>query len=152
MKLFVTALFLLFLTSLNILAQSDTLIVRLKNGQTEKIAINQIQKIQFENILAVRESSSTNSKLSIAGNYPNPFSEKTSLEFEIANSGSIEIIIYDNSGKIIQTLKCENCQAGKSALQWDCMDLNNNRVQSGVYYYEVRFGSDVQSRRMILIR
>lgn len=152
MKLLVTTLFLLLLTSINIYAQSDTLVVKLKDGQTEKIAISQIQKIQFENISIVKEQASSNFTLRVDGNYPNPFSEQTSLEFEIANTGTVEIIIFDNSGKQIQTLKCENCQAGKNSLQWNCQDSNNSRVHSGVYYYEVRFRTDVQAKKMIMVK
>ncbi len=152
MKLFITFLAFIVAFSIQAMAQSDALLIKLKSGQTDTIAISQIQKIQFENISAVRESPSANSNLRIEGNYPNPFSEQTSLEFEIANSGMVEITIYDNSGKHIQSLKCENCQAGKNSLQWNSLDFNNNRVQSGVYYYEVRFGTEVHAKKMILIK
>jgi len=152
MKLLVTTLFLILITSINVLAQGDTLVINLKNGQTEKIAVIQIQKIQFENILSVKENPSVIDNLNVEQNYPNPFSEQTSLEFEIVTSGNVEIIIYDNTGTLIQTLKCENCQAGKNSLPWNCLDFNNNRVQSGVYYYEVRFGSEVQAKKMILVK
>lgn len=133
-------------------AQNDNLIVTLKSGQVDTIAISQIQSIQFENITAVNEPINVNTNLRVDGNYPNPFSEQTSLEFEIAGSGSVEIIIYDNSGKQIQTLKCESCQTGKNSLLWNCLDANNNRVQNGVYYYEVRFGSEIQSRKMVVVK
>ena len=152
MKILISFFVLMIAFSIQAMAQSDALLIKLKSGQTDTIAISLIQKIQFENILSVNENQPSGTNLSIKGNYPNPFSEQTSLEFEIANSGNIEIIIYDNSGKQIQTLKCENCQAGKNSLQWNCLDLNNNRVQSGVYYYEVRFGTEVQAKKMILVK
>jgi hypothetical protein len=133
-------------------AQSDTLIITLKNNQVEKIPISQVQKIEFENITAVVETQPNNSLLTVNENYPNPFSEETSLEFEISNQGSVEILIYDNTGNQIQTLKCENCQPGKNSLFWDSLDKNKNHVQSGIYFYEVRFGNEKQSRKMIVVR
>lgn len=134
------------------IAQTDTLVINLKNNQVEKIAVSQIRIIQFENVVSVDEQSLKTRNLSVKGNNPNPFNEHTTIEFEIAKPGIVEIIIYDNSGKQIQSLKCENCQAGKNALQWNCLDANNNRVQSGVYYYEVRFRDEIQSKKMILIK
>ena len=147
---FITAIALSML--INATAQTDTLVITLKNKTVEKIAISQIQKMQFENVTAVDDQSKLSSGLTLKGNYPNPFGEQTSIEFEIENSGSVEIFIYDNSGKQIQKLECNNCQAGKNILQWNCLDNYNNKVQSGMYYYEVRYGNEVQSRKMIIIK
>ena len=105
----ITALTLCMLS--NSFAQTDTLVITLKNKTVEKIAISQIQKMQFENVTAVDDQSKQSSGLSLNGNYPNPFGEQTSIEFEIENSGSVEIFIFDNSGKQIQKLQCNNCQS-----------------------------------------
>jgi hypothetical protein len=147
---FILALALSFLT--NVCAQTDTLVITLKNKQVEKIAISQIQKIKFENILAIEDPSQQPAKLALKGNYPNPFGEQTNIEFEIESAGSVEIIIYDNSSKRIQKLNCNNCSAGKNTLQWNCMDMNNNKVPNGMYYYEVRFGNEMLSKKMIIIK
>ncbi|MBM2813391.1 MAG: Por secretion system C-terminal sorting protein [Ignavibacteria bacterium] len=146
--LFVLALFFSSISK----AQSDTLLIKLKNGQVEKIAVSQIMKIQFENITSVEESNKGACSLVARGNYPNPFVEQTSIEFEISSAGNVDIIIYDNSGNQIQQLECPNCQAGKNAIQWNCLDKNKNKIPSGVYYYEVRFGHETQSRKMILVK
>ena len=152
MKLLITFLALTFAFWLNAMSQSDNLLIKLNGGTIDTIAISQLQRIQFENILDVHETASTNVNLRLDGNYPNPFSEQTTLEFEIANSGNVEIIIYDNSGKQIQILNCNDCKAGMNSIQWNCYDQNNNHVQNGIYYYEVRFGSEVQSRKMIVVK
>jgi len=133
-------------------AESDTLVIKLKNGQQEKIACSDVNKIQFENTVSVYESITGKTNLLLKGNRPNPFSEQTSLEFEISSQGNVVIVIYDNSGSQIQTLKCENCQPGKNSLQWDCLDKTNTKVQSGMYFYEVHYNNEVQSKKMILIK
>jgi flagellar hook assembly protein FlgD len=152
MKFYVILIAIFISLSLKSFAQSDTLVITLKNNQTEKIAITQIQKIQFENITGINEQIQPKNNLAIKGNYPNPFAEQTNIEFEISKTGNVEIVIYDNSGEQIQTLKCENCQVGKNSLPWNCLDKTNNRVQNGVYYYEVRFGNDVLSKKMIMVK
>lgn len=133
-------------------AQSDTLVINLKSSQIDKIPIAQIQKIEFENITGVEMLTKAIKSLDITGNNPNPFSEQTNIEFEIASTGSVIILIYDNAGSQVQKLVCQDCQAGKNSLQWNCLDKNNSRVPAGVYYYEVRFGNEIQSKNMILVK
>jgi len=151
MKIFFICLILSLTLALESKAESDTLIIQMKNGTSEKIDVSQIQKIKFENITAVNEQNKQASILVATGNYPNPFGEQTSIEFEIAMPGNVEVIIYDNTGNQIQKLECDGCQTGKSTLQWNCHDKNNSKVQSGAYFYEVRFGNEVQGRKMIVV-
>ncbi|MBM2813408.1 MAG: Por secretion system C-terminal sorting protein [Ignavibacteria bacterium] len=152
MKNALILLFLFILIHFYCKAASDTLLIKMKNNQVEKIAVSQIQKIKFENITSVVESNNGACSLVAKGNYPNPFAEMTSIEFEISLSGNVEIIIYDNSGNQIHQLECQNCQAGKNSIQWNCLDKNNNKVNSGVYYYEIQFKNEIQSKKMILVK
>ena len=152
MKCFLFTLLLSSILAIHCLSQGDTLVINLKNNQTDKIPVAQIQKIQFENITAIPERTNQSDEMELKGNFPNPFSDQTSIEFELASAGSVIIYIYDNSGNLIQELECGDCQAGNNSLQWNCLDKNNIRVQSGAYFYEVRFGSLVQSRKMILVK
>jgi len=134
-------------------AEGDTLVINLKNNKVEQIAISQIQSIKFENIpSSVNEQKQLANGLIVKGNYPNPFGEQTSIEFEIATFGDVQIQIYDDIGNQIQTLNCQNCRAGKNTVVWNCLDKNNNRIQSGVYFYEVHFGKELQTKKMIIVR
>lgn len=132
-------------------SQSDTLLIHLKNGNVEKIAIANIKHINFENITSVNESK-PQPNLNAMGNYPNPFTEQTAIEFEIDRTGSVEIAIFDNSGQIVRKLTCDNCTAGKNTLNWDAEDESGNQLPSGVYYYEVRCGSETSSKKMIMVK
>jgi len=134
------------------IAQTDTLVINLKNNQVEKIDISQIKMIKFENVVSVDELSQQTRNLTLKGNNPNPFNEQTLIEFEIMKSGNVEIFIYDNAGNQIQKLECNNCTTGKNSILWNCLDKNSNRVPSGVYYYEVRFDNEIQSKKMILVK
>ena len=86
MKILFFTMILSFALLIESKAQSDTLVINLKNGNTEKIAVSQIQKIQFENVTSVKEPQTVNSNLQLSGNYPNPFAEQTNIEFEIGYS------------------------------------------------------------------
>lgn len=135
-----------------LLCQSDTLIINLKDGTTEKIAVGEIKKLEFENIVGVNDLFSKSQGLRLKGNYPNPFNETTAIEFEIDKPGNVEIFIYDNSGKRINTLTRQNCPKGQNRLDWDCRDKNGRVAPRGAYYYEVRFGGEVQSKKMLIVK
>ena len=140
-----------FAAGIHCYAQSDTLLIKLKNGNVEKIAVSNLKKIQFENVTSAVEDAASNNSLQVKGNYPNPFEENTNIEFEIEAAGEVLITIYDSKGNQIQTLECNDCQAGKNSLQWNGIDKAGNKASSGVYYYEVRYGNATQSRKMIVI-
>ncbi|TAL67096.1 MAG: T9SS type A sorting domain-containing protein [Bacteroidetes bacterium] len=133
-------------------AQTDTLVIFLKNSQSEKIAITDIQKIQFENITGVEEHNNVKDNLYVKGNFPNPFQKQTSIEFELASAGNVDVFIYDSRGNQVNKIVCLQCPEGKNILQWNSHDKNNNPVQSGVYYYEVCFNNEIQLKKMILIK
>ena len=152
MRFLYLPLFLLFAFPIFVRAQSDTLLIKLKDNTVERIAVSQIQKVEFENLTDVNDTQPAINNLQLGGNYPNPFVEQTSIEFDLATSGNIEVTIFDNTGKKVQTLICEGCLAGTNTLHWNSLDRNQNRVQSGSYYYEVRFGNEIQSRKMIVVK
>ncbi|MFA6572066.1 MAG: T9SS type A sorting domain-containing protein [Bacteroidota bacterium] len=133
-------------------SQSDTLVIHFTNNKEEKIALSQIQKIQFENVTGVQEDKTMIGVLSAKGNYPNPFQELTNIEFEIAVPGNVEVYIFDYIGNMIQKLECANCQAGVNFLQWNCINQNGNQVNSGVYFYEIHLNNEIQSKKMIVIK
>ena len=151
MKTTLTAFVLLLVFVLNSNAQSDTLVINLKNGSTDKIAIGQISKIRFENITSVNEKTNYKNNTELS-NHPNPFTDATIIEFELEETGNADINIFDNSGNLIQKLNCIDCQTGKNEVNWNGIDLNGNKVQSGSYICEIRFKGSIQTRKMIVIR
>jgi len=151
MKFLFTTLLLVFAMSFYSRAESDSLVIKFKDNHVEKIDVSLISRIQFENITGVDGQKVLINNLSIKGNFPNPIVSQTTIEFEIAASGTVIIYIYDNAGNQIRILNCEGCQTGKNTLIWNCLDKNNSRVQSGSYFYEVHFGNEVLARKMIVI-
>jgi len=152
MKFLMSTILILFACSLIASSQTDTLVIKLKNNTIEKIAVSKIQKIKFENVTAVTETNTDLSGLSVKDNYPNPFQDLTNIEFDITETGDVEVLIYDNCGNQIKKLECNSCHVGKNTLIWNATDKNNYKVESGVYYYEVRFNSEIISKKMLRIK
>ena len=151
MKFIFTVLSLLIAFSFCTMAANDSLVIKFKDNHIEKIDVSQIAKIRFENITGVDNQEPSTGNISVKGNFPNPIQDRTTIEFDIATSGNVVIFIYDNSGNQIRILNCEGCQSGKNTIIWNCLDGNNNRVRSGSYFYEVHFGNELLTRKMIVI-
>ena len=132
----------------------DSLIVNLKNGQRVSIPLSSIQKITFDSLSSesVQTTTSSASGLQVSPNFPNPSRAGTKIEFSIPTTGSVSISIYDSKGNLIRQIETLNCAAGQNAIIWDGLDDRGEPVMSGAYFYEVRFGSEVQAKEMVVIK
>jgi aminopeptidase N len=96
-------------------------------------------------------------------NYPNPFNPTTTIQFTIVNPrpsrpsdapsvtvgrGQSTIVkVYDVLGRQVATLVNEMKEPGTYAVRFDARDL-----ASGMYYYRLRAGSFVQTRKMTVVK
>ncbi len=88
-------------------------------------------------------------------NYPNPFNPATFIAFTVppsyANS-HVELAIYDVQGERVQTLVNSTVPAGNFASRWDGTNEKRIGVASGVYFYRLRVGGFVDTKKLIVVR
>ncbi|MHB2155103.1 VWA domain-containing protein [Calditrichota bacterium GD2] len=89
---------------------------------------------------------------SLKQNYPNPFNPTTNISFCLPHSDFVQIIITNSSGKRIKTLFQGRLNAGSYNLTWDATDAAGKPVASGIYFYQLRAGNVVKTKKMILMR
>jgi hypothetical protein len=71
--------------------------------------------------------------------YPNPFNPSTSIAFELPAAASVELAIYDLSGRRLRGLLAdEHYPAGRHALSWDGRDDAGRALSSGIYFCRLR--------------
>jgi flagellar hook assembly protein FlgD len=92
------------------------------------------------------------SSFSLEQNYPNPFNPETVISFKIPVSSNVQIKIYDSLGREIRTLIDEFRNAGKQNIYWNSTDNFGKRVSSGVYYYTITAGKNVETKKMVLLK
>lgn len=66
-------------------------------------------------------------------NYPNPFNNKTKIDFALDKPADIELSIYNSRGQKVKTLFSGWQPAGSSSLSWDATDADGAAISSGVY-------------------
>ena len=88
---------------------------------------------------------------SLDQNYPNPFNPSTKIRFSIPNVGTglaLSVLkVYDVLGNEVATLVNDYKDAGVYEV-----DFNAANLSSGVYYYQLKAGSLLETKKMILLR
>jgi hypothetical protein len=93
----------------------------------------------------------------ILQNYPNPFNPETWIPYHLANDAKVSIRIYNLSGQLIRIFELGNKPAGyyttkdKSAY-WNGQNEAGEFVSSGIYFYTIKAGNFIATRKMILLK
>lgn len=80
-------------------------------------------------------------------NYPNPFNPATKIKYSIPQQSFVSIKVYDILGNQISTLVNENKSPGFYEADW-----NAESISSGIYFYTIKAGSFVETKKMMLIK
>ena len=83
----------------------------------------------------------------LAQNYPNPFNPSTRISYAIKEQGFVTLKVYDLLGKEVRTLVSSALDAG-----FYSVDLNGAALSSGVYFYQLRAGNFVDTKKFVLMK
>jgi hypothetical protein len=106
------------------------------------------------------ENSDNNpSEFSLLQNYPNPFNPATKIKFNIPNvetrhASSLQMVtlkVYDILGNEIATLVNQEQSAGSYEVEFNSTS-GSHQLASGVYYCQLKAGSFIQTKKMILLK
>ena len=101
--------------------------------------------------LSVDDSGIFPNEFILSQNYPNPFNPSTKIEFRIADFGFVSLKIYDILGNEIVTLVNEEKQPGTYEVEFKASSGIRELV-SGIYFYQLKAGDYVETKKMILIK
>ena len=90
-------------------------------------------------------------------NYPNPFNPETWIPYQLATEAEVTIIIYDNGGQRVRTLKLGTQPPGlyltqEKAAYWDGRNDTGEWVSSGTYFYHLQAGGYSAGKKMIILK
>ncbi len=90
-------------------------------------------------------------KFELKQNYPNPFNPSTKISFQLAEAGFTTLKIYDVLGNDVAVLVNEKKTAGNYEVEFN-PESSILYLASGVYLYQLRAGSYVKTKKMILLK
>ena len=107
-----------------------------------------LKSIQDVSIVPVElEQSSPTTEFSLDQNYPNPFNPLTTIVFGLPVKSQVSLKIFNSVGEKISELVNEVKPSGNYTVEFNAANL-----PSGVYFYQLRAGSFVETKKMILIK
>lgn len=106
------------------------------------------------------------SSFALYQNYPNPFSERTTIRFRISDlrfmtpipnpKSLITLKVYDLLGRQVATLVDGEHDPGEYEVQFDIRIRNwrtkIENLRSGVYFYRLSAGSFIQTKKMLIAK
>lgn len=87
------------------------------------------------------------SEYSLSQNFPNPFNPSSRIVFTIPERNFVSLKVFDLLGSEIISLVNEELDAGRYEV-----DFSGDNLSSGVYIYQIRAGSFIDTKKMILLR
>lgn len=77
--------------------------------------------------------------------FPNPTSRSTTFQYDLEYASSVNLSLYDASGKLVSQIVNENQGIGAQQATWDGTDFSN-----GIYFYTLSIDGKVGSGKIIL--
>jgi hypothetical protein len=93
-----------------------------------------------------------NYQFALQQNYPNPFGSETEINFEIPETMTVKIKIFNILGQEINELADRKYVKGSHSIKWNGRDYSGRKVSSGIYFYQIQSGELSQAKKMYLLR
>jgi flagellar hook assembly protein FlgD len=64
----------------------------------------------------------------------------------------VSLKVYDNTGRLVQTLINAQQPAGEKSVYWDGKDVNKRKVSNGVYFLKLAAEGQTAVHKLILVK
>jgi hypothetical protein len=111
---------------------------RVVDGDGDGIAIIDIGAYEYQDSVSILEDiikPITQTKIS---NYPNPFNPSTTIKLDLAESGNIELAVFNIKGQKVKTLIDAYSAKGHFEIIWRGKDDNKKKISSGQYFIKLK--------------
>ena len=103
-------------------------------------------KYNFNSIGIIKISNEIPNSFKLYQNYPNPFNPVTKIHFELPIASDFSITVYDITGREVYAVY-DSKQAGEYEFTFD-----GTAFASGIYFYQLKAGDYVDTKKMILLK
>lgn len=89
--------------------------------------------------------------LTTLSNYPNPFTDSTSFEFELKKEAAIELAVFDLKGKKLAKISSGRYNSGIHNIAWNGELSNGQHIPPGVYVLTLIVNKEVLSKKLTCV-
>ena len=84
--------------------------------------------------------------------YPNPFNPSTTIVFDLAHDGPVELAIFDVRGRLVSRLESRLMTAGRHQTIWHGQGRDGRAVPSGTYFCRLVAGKETRTMKLMLAK
>jgi len=106
-----------------------------------------LDNLSFGNPTNINSNEIIGEKFSLSQNYPNPFNPNTIIKYSIPKKSNVSLNVFDALGTEIAILVNKEQSQGNYEIEIDGSDLT-----SGIYFYRLRAGDFVITKKMMLVK
>ncbi len=106
-----------------------------------------VSNLHFSTIIQDVEESKPIETTATLNVYPNPFTQSTTISFDLNKTSKVKVSVYNLEGKLISILSDQAFSEGTHNLQFDAANLNE-----GVYIVRLESDSFIHYKKIILMR
>lgn len=128
----------------------DSIIVKWPSGRTNiQLNVGSNQRITITEAIAphVGEFAELPSQTKLLQNYPNPFNPGTIIRYTVGRQERVQIVVYDGLGRTLDMVVDKDHSAGTYEIEFIASSLS-----SGVYYYQMKSGSMIETRKFVVMK
>jgi hypothetical protein len=83
---------------------------------------------------------------------PNPFTSETSVSFTLPSRTTVDVVVYDVTGRRVATVFAGDKASGDHTVRWNGVGDDGNLVSAGVYFCRIQAGKESRVRKMVVMR
>ncbi len=137
------------------------------DGDMDITGIDEVDDLLFlftnESATGIETESTLPKQFDLQQNFPNPFTTlrssvlgdyenaTTTISYKLAVAGNISLKIHNINGKLISNLIEQYQDAGNYRVSWNGYDFNGKLTPSGIYFYTLKVGEFMKTRRLIFM-
>lgn len=101
----------------------------------------------LSSMTSIRKGQNMPAEFSLEQNYPNPFNPTTVINFQMPAASFVTLKVYDILGNVVKTLVDDFKSQGNYSVGFD-----GSNLATGVYFYQLRAGTFVSTKKMLMIK
>ena len=101
----------------------------------------------FTSLTDLEESRLTPKIFALDQNFPNPFNPTTSIKYQLAKDGFVNLKVYSMLGEVVSQLVNSEQPAGFHEVDFDA-----SKLSSGIYFYELNTGTFRSIKKMVMLK
>jgi hypothetical protein len=84
--------------------------------------------------------------------YPNPCSNGAEINYGLPSRTALKLNICNIAGQVVRTIDLGTRDPGYQKVYWDGRDQNNQKVATGVYFYQLNAAGFLATKKLVIIK